>query len=137
MKKFILMMFCTFAMSTALSAQDVEVIYFHGKQRCPTCLAIETETRTTVEDELAKYVEDGSLKMSVIDYSTESGKELAKNKELAKKYKVTFSSLFVVANSGQKDESVEDFTRFAFGYARSNAVVFRDELKKKILEAIK
>lgn len=131
MKKFILMMFCTFAMSTALSAQDVEVIYFHGKQRCPTCLAIETETRTTVEDELAKYVEDGSLKMSVIDYSTESGKELAK------KYKVTFSSLFVVASPGQKDESVEDFTRFAFGYARSNAVVFRDELKKKILEAIK
>ncbi len=108
----------------------VEVIYFHGKQRCMTCMSIEKETRFLMEGELAEQVKSGKVKMRVVDFSTIEGKTIAK------KYKVTFSSLFVVTNPGQHEKS-EDLTRFAFANARSNPEVFRKEVKAKVLNAIK
>lgn len=38
----------------------VEILYFHGKQRCATCMAIEKETKALVEGELAQQVKDGA-----------------------------------------------------------------------------
>lgn len=105
---------------------SVEIIYFHGKQRCITCMAIEKETKALVEGELAKLVKDGKVKFRVFDFSTEEGKKIAA------RYKVTFSSLFVVTPKG-----AEDLTRFAFANARSNAEGFRKELKDKVVKAIK
>lgn len=104
----------------------VEIIYFHGKQRCMTCMAIEKETKALVEGELANLVRDGDVSFRVVDFSTEDGKKIAA------KYKVTFSSLFVVSSNG-----TEDLTRFAFANARSNAEGFRKELKDKVVKAIK
>lgn len=104
----------------------VEIIYFHGKQRCMTCMAIEKDTKALVEGELAKQVKAGKVKFHVVDFSTEEGKKIAA------KYKVTFSSLFVVTPKG-----AEDLTRFAFANARSNAEAFRKELKDKVVKAIK
>ena len=104
----------------------VEIIYFHGKQRCMTCMAIEKETNALVEGELAEQVKAGKVKFRVVDFSTEEGKKIAA------KYKVTFSSLFVVTPKG-----AEDLTRFAFANARSNAEGFRKELKDKVVKAIK
>lgn len=31
----------------------IEVLYFHGKQRCATCMAIEQRTRETLEGQFA------------------------------------------------------------------------------------
>ena len=49
MKKtlFVLLMalFPLCAMAQAVANQRVEVVYFHGKQRCITCLAIEKSAR--------------------------------------------------------------------------------------------
>ena len=104
----------------------VEIIYFHGKQRCKTCIAIENETKTLVEGELANLVKSGKVKFRIVDISTDEGKALAA------KYKVSFSSLLVVTKEG-----VEDLTHFAFSNARTNAETFRKELKSKIMEAIK
>ena len=104
----------------------VEIIYFHGKQRCMTCMAIEKETKALVEGELAQQVKAGKVKFRVVDFSTEEGKKIAA------KYKVSFSSLFVVTSKG-----AEDLTRFAFANARSNAEGFRKELKNKVVKAIK
>ena len=106
-------------------ATHVEIIYFHGKQRCKTCIAIEQETKALVEGELAQQVKDGKVKFRIVDISTEEGKKLAA------KYKVTFSSLFVVTKGG-----AEDLTRFAFANARSNPKEFRKELKNKVVKAI-
>lgn len=117
--------------ATSISnAEQVEVIYFHGKQRCPTCMAIESETKALMEEDLAKQVEANIVKMRVVDFSTEEGKEIAK------KYKVSFSSLIIVANQG-KDEMVENLTNFAFANARSNATEFKRVVKEKVLAAIK
>ena len=104
----------------------VEIIYFHGKQRCKTCIAIEKETKALVEGELAELVKKGKVKFRIVDFSTDEGKKIAS------KYKVTFSSLFVVTPKG-----AEDLTRFAFANARSNAEGFRKELMDKVVKAIK
>ena len=104
----------------------VEIIYFHGKQRCKTCIAIEKETKALVEGELAELVKKGKVKFRIVDFSTDEGKKIAS------KYRVTFSSLFVVTPKG-----AEDLTRFAFANARSNAEGFRKELMDKVVKAIK
>lgn len=104
----------------------VDIIYFHGKQRCKTCIAIEKETKALVEGELAELVKKGKVKFRIVDFSTDEGKKIAS------KYKVTFSSLFVVT-----PKEAEDLTRFAFANARSNAEGFRKELKDKVVKTIK
>lgn len=109
-----------------IATSKVEILYFHSKQRCPTCLAIEKEAKTLVESDLAQWVKDGEVNFRTVDFSTEEGKKLAA------KYKVTYSSLFVVS-----PQRTEDLTRYAFANARSNAEVFRAELKNKVLEALK
>ena len=55
----------------------VEVLYFHGKQRCATCVAIENETKALMSGELASLVEEGRVVMKVIDITTDEGKAIA------------------------------------------------------------
>lgn len=105
---------------------QVEVIYFHGKQRCKTCMAIERQTQALMDGELAKQVKSGRVKFTIADISTAEGKALAQ------KYKVSFSSLMVVSNPGP-DETVVDFTKAAFANALNNPELFRKELKETIL----
>ena len=144
MKKITIMLLATILSTTTISActgnntpeskketvakqkAAVEIIYFHGKQRCKTCIAIEKETKALVEGELAELVKKGKVKFRIVDFSTDEGKKIAS------KYKVTFSSLFVVTPKG-----AEDLTRFAFANARSNAEGFRKELKDKVVKTIK
>lgn len=51
-----------YRMGFAQTGKYVEVIYFHGKQRCPTCRAIEKYTKEVVYNDLpslsraARYV---------------------------------------------------------------------------------
>lgn len=126
MKKVLVMMLLMLTVCIGAMAQKAEIIYFHGKQRCMTCMAIEKEAKALVEGELAKQVKAGKVKFRVVDISTEEGKKIAA------KYKVTFSSLFVVSSKG-----AEDLTRFAFANARTNAEGFRKELKDKVVKAMK
>lgn len=144
MKKITIMLLATLLSTTTISActgnntpeskketvakqkAAVEIIYFHGKQRCKTCIAIEKETKALVEGELAELVKKGKVKFRIVDFSTDEGKKIAS------KYKVTFSSLFVVTPKG-----AEDLTRFAFANARSNVEGFRKELKDKVVKTIK
>lgn len=48
--------------TVAKKESPVEIIYFHGKQRCMTCMAIEKETNALVEGELAEQVKAGKVK---------------------------------------------------------------------------
>lgn len=108
----------------------VEILYFHGKQRCKTCIAIEAETKALAKGELAAEVKAGKVKYRVIDINTPEGKALAA------KYKVTWSSLFLVQHQSGKEKS-SNLTQFAFANARSNANGFRKELKDKVLKLLK
>lgn len=99
---------------------SVEVIYFHGKQRCATCLSIEKLSRELVEGTYA-----GKVSFSVVDISTEEGKRIAAD------YKITFSSLFLVSRK-DGEEKRTDLSRMAFQYAKENPEKFKKQLSEAI-----
>ena len=47
----------------------VEVLYFHGKQRCATCMAIEKNAKEVVEVQFANELKNGTLVFCTIDIS--------------------------------------------------------------------
>lgn len=107
----------------------VEVLYFHGKQRCPTCIAIGDNSKDVVNKEFAKQVKAGQVKFKEIDISTPAGEKVAD------KYRVTWSSLYVNQWKNGKEKR-NDMTRFGFENARSNTAAFRSGLKSKISQLL-
>lgn len=105
----------------------IEVLYFHGKQRCATCMAIEQRTRETLEEQFADEMKAGTLLYRVIDISQ------PENEALADKYEVTWSSLFVCRWKGGR-ETPENLTEFAFGNARTAPDAFKTGLAARIRE---
>lgn len=103
----------------------VEVLYFHGKQRCATCMAIESNAKAALADHFAEQMKSGDVVFRVIDISQKE------NEALAEKYEVTWSSLLVVKyKDGQ--ETYENLTDFAFGHARKSP----EDFKAGVVEAI-
>lgn len=105
----------------------VEVLYFHGKQRCPTCKAIERETKELVSTAFANEVKDGKLVFKALD--------IDENESLAEKYQATWSSLILVEHGHGKEE-VEDMTKFAFSNARKSPEAFKNGLTDRIKEML-
>lgn len=105
----------------------VEILYFHGKQRCPTCRAIEKETKELVSTAFADEMKEGKLMFKTLD--------IDENEALADKYQVTWSSLILVDNDSGK-EKYEDMTKFAFGNARKSPDTFKNGLAEKIREML-
>lgn len=108
----------------------VEVLYFHGKQRCATCMAIEKNTKDVIETQFADELENGTVIFRIIDISE------PENEKIADKYEVTWSSLFV---SQWKDgkETYENLTEYAFANARTSPETFKSGLTEKINELLK
>ncbi|MGN0233588.1 MAG: nitrophenyl compound nitroreductase subunit ArsF family protein [Bacteroidaceae bacterium] len=92
------------------------VLYFHGKQRCVTCCAIERCVK-----ELVATMDKNQVMMKVIDISDE------KNKAIVQKYKVSWSSLIV--EQGKKSSNL---TEMGFRYARKQPEEFKKRLKEEI-----
>ena len=105
----------------------IEVLYFHGKQRCATCMAIEQRTRETLEEQFADELKNGSIVFRVIDISQ------PENEALVDKYEVTWSSLFVCRWKAGR-ETPENLTEFAFGNARKAPEAFKGGLAARIRE---
>lgn len=93
------------------------------QKRCPTCRAIEQLTREVVEQEFAEEVADGTLRLRIA--------EITEEEELAARYEVAWSSL-LLSHRHNGEEQVVDLTRFAFTHARTDADLFRRELKARI-----
>ena len=106
--------------STAES-DGIEVLYFHGKQRCATCIAIERQTKQAVEE-----LSNNRLTMRTIDISKKE------NESIVEKYEVAWSSLIVV-----KDGNVLNLTELGFSLARNNPDGFRERLKSEIKQLLK
>jgi hypothetical protein len=114
-----------------LQAQNrVEVLCFHAKQRCATCLAIEKNAKEVISQNFAQQVKNGTVVFKEIDISTKEGEKIAD------KYRVSSSSIFV--NSWKKGKETRyDVSNFAFLNAKNNPDVFKKELKKKITRLLK
>ncbi|MGL4519766.1 MAG: nitrophenyl compound nitroreductase subunit ArsF family protein [Phocaeicola sp.] len=102
--------------TNAQQSDITEVLYFHGKQRCITCNAIEKLTKEVI-DSLANE----KVVMKIIDISQKE------NEATADKYEVTWSSL--ILDRGGKVENLADM---GFSYAKGQPDVF----KAKLVEAI-
>ena len=101
--------------------KKVSVIYFYGKQRCPTCRAIEQ-----VAKEAVKEINNKNVTLKLLDISDKN------NASLVNKYKVSWSSLFVVSGKSKKDLTDEGFRN-----ARSNLKKFKTLLITEINDLLK
>lgn len=108
----------------------VEILYFHGKQRCVTCRAIEKNAKELLDSKFAGKMKAGKVVWRVIDISQKE------NEAIAEKYGVTWSSLFIVTHKNGKDQA-ENLTELAFANARSNPAKFKAELQQRINQALK
>ena len=99
----------------------VEVIYFHSKQR---------NTNELLKANFARQMKAGKVVYRVIDISKRE------NARMAEKYKVTWSSLFLVRHKDGK-EKAENLTEYAFAHSRRQPEVFKAGVTQKIKTALK
>lgn len=116
--------------NAAAPKDGVEVIYFHGKQRCATCICIEKYAREVVEKQFAAQVKSGQVRYREVDISTPEGEKWARA------YRVTWSSLYVTRWK-QGKEKRHDLTQFAFKHARKRPDEFKKGLARKIIDNLK
>ena len=123
---FVLMsLYAMVAWAQTKAADRVEVLYFHGKQRCATCMAIEKYAREVVEKDFAVEQKQGRVVFRVVDISTAEGERLAKS------YRVSWSSLYVNGWKNGKEKR-NDLTQFAFKNARKHPEAFKQGVSGKI-----
>jgi hypothetical protein len=111
-------------------APKLQVLYFHGKYRCATCISIEENTKKTLNTYFAAQMKAGKIKFQVIDGSDK------KNEALVEKYEVEGSSLYLLRLDGKK-ETTTNFTNFAFKYSHTQAKKFISGLKAEIEKNLK
>ncbi len=103
-------------------ASVVNVYYFHGKQRCKTCIAIENVTKNAVAE---NYMDNPKVKY------TEVNIDEATNKDLVEKYEIAFSSLLIA-----KGENSTDLTEQAFANALNSPDVLTNLIKEEVNKRI-
>lgn len=104
-----------------LSANVVDVYYFHYERRCATCVAVEEETEKAIGELYPGQVKSGEMRFQSVNLEDEA------NNELAEGLKISGQSLLVV-----KGEKQKNLTNEAFMYAKSNPDRLKKELKKTI-----
>ncbi|MDP2423465.1 MAG: nitrophenyl compound nitroreductase subunit ArsF family protein [Bacteroidales bacterium] len=98
----------------------VMVYYFHGKQRCTTCLAVQK----VAEETFTKFFSDiDDVRFREVDISKKE------NEALAEKYEIYFSSLIIATT-----DSFEDITDVAFASAVNNPLTLQELMVKVINE---
>lgn len=103
----------------------VEVIYFHGRQRCATCKAVENATKELIDNAFLQEVRNGSVTLKIVDISTPEGETLADE------YEVSWSSLFVNKWKDGK-ETRTNITESAFVNALKSPETFKQILTESI-----
>lgn len=106
----------------------VELLYFHGAQRCATCMAIEKHTKELVETSHSEQLKSGQLLFRSID--------ITKEESLAEKYNVSWSSLILVDHDKSGKEETTNLTEFAFENARTAPDQFKSGLSEEITEKL-
>ena len=108
-----------------IQQDGIEVLYFHGKQRCKSCVSIELRTKEMLDTYFAQEMKEGKIVFKAIDIS------LTENEPIADKYEIAFSSLLVIKHQNG-DETVKNLTDFGFSYAYKNPETFIEGMKEEI-----
>jgi hypothetical protein len=96
----------------------VTVYYFHGKQRCKTCIGVQKVAEEAISE---KFGGNDEVKFVEVDFSESA------NAALADKYEISFSSLVVAT-----DAEHIDITEFAFANALSNPDTLKETLTSEV-----
>lgn len=103
---------------TTTDTSVVNVYYFHGKQRCKTCIAVGDITKETVEKSFA-----GNNKVQFTEINT-SEKE---NETLVEKYEVAWNALIIA-----KGENYVEITDHAFSTALNNPQSLKNLIEEEV-----
>lgn len=101
----------------------VYVYYFHGKQRCKTCLAVEEQTKKTVDE---SYKDNKQVKYVEVNTSEK------KYEKLVEKYEISWNALIVA-----KGEDFIDLTEKAFANAVNKPEKVDEMIKNEVSEKLK
>jgi len=94
------------------------VYYFHSKQRCKTCLAIQDVAAQTIAE---NFAENADVKFVELDFTENT------NEAIANKYEVAGSSLIIVSGDTQKN-----LTSDAFANALRNPEVLKETIVAEV-----
>ena len=113
-----------------LQSNRIEILYFHGAQRCITCRAIEANTVALLDSLYSKEKANRKIIYQMIDISKKE------NEAITDKYEVAWSSLFVNSWKDGK-ENVNNMTEFSFANARNEPEKFKEGIRSKIDNLLK
>jgi ABC-type glycerol-3-phosphate transport system substrate-binding protein len=99
-------------------ATTVHVMYFHGKQRCKTCVTVQNVAKETIE----KFYADNEKVVF-----TEINNFEKENEALCEKYEVTWNALIIA-----KGEDFVEITEQAFATAVGNPQTLVDLIKEEV-----
>jgi len=105
------------------TADKLEVYYFHGTKRCVSCLTIGEYINKTMMEYFSEEIADGR-----IDYM-EVNIDFPENKDLARKFQASGSSLFINAIRGEDDDIQNVLEVWSL---KSDENKFKSFLKQKI-----
>lgn len=101
-----------------IDASMVNVYYFHGKQRCKTCIAVGDVTEKAIKE---FYADNSHVKFIEIKTDEEQ------NAPLVEKYKVTWNALIIA-----KGDNHIEITKEAFANALNSPEKLSDLIKTEV-----
>ena len=108
--------------SSKVEGERTLVYYFHNTRRCPTCLAIEKETKKVLKEKpFSEALETGEIVFK--SYNAEN----AVNNKLLKELGVTGSALLII-----KGEEKIDLTSKGFMYGLKQPEKLREVLREAL-----
>lgn len=108
----------------------LEVVYFHAPNRCPSCVANETQTQKVLEKHFKSELANGQVSFVSLDLKED------KNKALVEKYEIVFPTLLILKKQGDKEVKI-DYTNTAFDYAFNEPEKYEIILQAEILHQLK
>lgn len=99
-------------------ASVVNVYYFHGKQRCKTCIAVGDLAKKTIGE---TYADNDKVKFIEVDTSDKQFEDLVN------KYEISWNALIIA-----KGDNSIDITEQAFANAVNNPTVLSELIKKGV-----
>lgn len=108
----------TEAKEQVVDASVVNVYYFHGKQRCKTCIAVGDVTEKAIKE---LYADNPHVKFIEVKTDEEQ------NASLVEKYEVTWNALIIA-----KGDNSIDITERAFASAVNSPEVLTGLIKEEV-----
>ncbi len=102
---------------------SIQILYFHGDRRCPTCIKVGEISLNLFN---AKYANNAAVAYKEINTDKEE------NKAIAEKYQILSSSLIIDVNGTVKNITVD-----AFKLAKSDAAALEKMITDIIEEGLK